>query len=135
MNTKRWPTKIGWFVSKPPHPGVVYDRNGTILARNRPSFEIALVPEFLPEDDDTTEWDEEALEIEKVMGILRADTDQAVALRMAEIMFKKLGYDDFTRTVQKAGVDLQFRGSAGVCCARTRRRPPHQSRAAESVLP
>ena len=32
--------------------GVVYDRNGTILVRNQPSFEIALVPEFLPLDDD-----------------------------------------------------------------------------------
>lgn len=47
--------------------GVVYDRNGTILVRNRPSFEIALVPEFLPTDDEEIEGDEEAQEIERVL--------------------------------------------------------------------
>ena len=50
--------------------GVVYDSNGTILVRNRPSFEIALVPEFLPTDDEETEMDEEAQEIERVLLIL-----------------------------------------------------------------
>ncbi len=88
--------------------GVVYDRNGTILVRNRPSFEIALVPEFLPPDDEDTETDEEAQEIERVLMILSADKDQDVALRIGEMMFKKLGYDDFTRTVQKAGVELKL---------------------------
>ena len=40
---------------------------------------------------------------------MRADgSDIDVALRMAELMFKKLGYDDFTRTVQKAGVEVKF---------------------------
>jgi hypothetical protein len=70
--------------------------------RNRPSFEVALVPEDLPFDDpDTEEVDEEAIEIEKVLRILRADSDRDVALRMAEILFIKLGYNDFVRTVQK----------------------------------
>ena len=92
-----------------PPRGVVYDRNGTILVRNQPSFQMALVPEDLPADDlDTENVDEEAQEIEKVLRILRADTDNAVALRIAELMFKKLGYEDFTRTVQKAGVQLTF---------------------------
>jgi len=88
--------------------GVVYDRNGTILVRNRPSFEVALVPEFLPEDLEETDLDEESQEIDKVLRILRADTDKDVALRIAELMFKKLGYDDFTRTVQKAGVEIKL---------------------------
>jgi penicillin-binding protein 2 len=88
--------------------GVIYDRNGTILVRNQPSFEIALVPEFLPLDDDTTDMDEEAQEIERVLGILAADTDKDVALRIGEMMFKKLGYDDFTRTVQKADVEIKL---------------------------
>jgi cell division protein FtsI/penicillin-binding protein 2 len=88
--------------------GVIYDRNGTILVRNRPSFEIALVPEFLPPDDEETESDEEAQEIERVLLILGADSDKDVALRIGEMMFKKLGYDDFTRTVQKADVELQL---------------------------
>jgi penicillin-binding protein 2 len=35
--------------------GVIYDSSGTILVRNRPSFEVALVPEDLPFDDPDTE--------------------------------------------------------------------------------
>jgi penicillin-binding protein 2 len=88
--------------------GVVYDRNGTILVRNQPSFEIALVPALLPFDEEATEVDEEAQEIERVLLILGADTDKDIALRIGEMMFKKLGYDDFTRTVQRAGVELQL---------------------------
>lgn len=89
--------------------GVIYDRNGTILVRNRPSFEIAIIPEFLPQDDpDTKDVDEEAQEIEKVLRILRADSDKDVALRIAEGMFKKLGYEDFTRAVKSSGVSLKL---------------------------
>ena len=89
--------------------GIIYDRNGTILVRNRPSFEVALVPEDLPTDDiDTEDVDEEAIEIEKVLRILRADSDPDVALRMANILFNKLGYDDFVRTVQRVNVPISF---------------------------
>ena len=89
--------------------GVIYDSSGTILVRNRPSFEVALVPEDLPFDEpDTEEVDEEAIEIEKVLRILRADLDRDVALRMAEILFIKLGYEDFVRTVQRANVPITF---------------------------
>jgi penicillin-binding protein 2 len=88
--------------------GVVYDRNGTILVRNQPSFEIALIPEYLSVDDTETDVDEEAQEIERVLLILGADKDKDVALRIGEVMFKKLGYDDFTRTVQKANVEIQL---------------------------
>ena len=89
--------------------GVIYDRNDTILVRNRPGFEIAVVPADLTQDDIETEGvDEEALEIERVLRVLRADSDSDVALRIGEIMFRKLGYRDFSRTVQKAGVQLTF---------------------------
>jgi penicillin-binding protein 2 len=88
--------------------GVIYDRNGTILMRNQPSFEIALVPQFLPFDDTETEVDEEAQEIERVLLIVGADRDKDVALRIGEMMFKKLGYDDFTRTVQRANVEINL---------------------------
>ena len=40
--------------------------------------------------------------------ILGADKDKDVALRIGEMMFKKLGYDDFTRTVQKADVEIKL---------------------------
>ena len=96
-------------VETPAARGIVYDRNGTILVRNRPSFEVALVPEDLPFDDlETVIIDEEMQEIEKVLRILRADTDLDVALRIAQILFNKLGYEDYIRTVRKAGVELTF---------------------------
>ena len=89
--------------------GVIYDRNDTILVRNRPSFEIAVVPADLTQDDIETEAvDEEAQEIELVLRMLRADSDTDVALRIGEIMFRKLGYSDYTRTVQNAGVPITF---------------------------
>ena len=38
-------------IETPATRGIVYDRNDTILVRNRPSFEVALVPDDLPFDD------------------------------------------------------------------------------------
>lgn len=88
--------------------GVIYDRNGTILVRNRPSFEVALVPEDIPFDDPETPEDEEAAEIEKVLRVLRADTDPTIALRIAELMFRRMGRADYARAVEGAGVQLNY---------------------------
>lgn len=88
--------------------GVVYDRVGTILTRNRPSFEVALVPEDIPADDPDTEIDEEAQEIGRVLRLLRADSEPNVALRVAELMFRRLGRADFQKTVERVGVVLTF---------------------------
>lgn len=88
--------------------GVIYDKRGTILARNRPSFEIALVPQDVPEDNPDTPVDEEAREIERVLRLLQADTNQEVALRVGEIMFRRLGRADFQKTVEGVGVPLTF---------------------------
>jgi penicillin-binding protein 2 len=94
--------------------GVVYDKQGTILTRNRPSFEVALVPGDIPEDDLETDVDEEAQEIERVLRLLRADSNTDVALRMGEIMFRRLGRVDFQETVEAVGVDLNFIQVPGV---------------------
>ncbi len=89
--------------------GIIYDKRQTILTRNRPSFEVALVPEDLPEDDpETEEVDEEAQAIENVLRMVRADRNPDVALRVGEIMFRKLGRVDFQETVESAGVELSF---------------------------
>jgi penicillin-binding protein 2 len=94
-------------VELPPR-GVIYDSNRTILARNRPSFEIALVPEDLPFDDPETPADERLAEIIKVLDVIQADTDREVALRMAELMFRRLGRVDYARAVESAGIELSF---------------------------
>lgn len=88
--------------------GVIYDRTGNILTRNRPSFEVGIVPEDLPVNDLDTEQDEEALEIAKVLRLVGAETDEEVALRIAELMFRRLGRVDFASTVGQAGVDLEY---------------------------
>ena len=88
--------------------GVMYDRTGEILTRNRPSFEIGLVPDDLPFDDPDTEPDEEAVAIAEILHTIGVDENEAVALRMAEIMFLKLGRADFSRTVAAAGVKLEY---------------------------
>lgn len=88
--------------------GVIYDREGRILVRNQPSFEIAIVPEDLPFDDPATEIDEEEVEITKVLQTIGADTSTEVALSIAELMFRRLGRGDFADAVENAGVELQY---------------------------
>ncbi len=88
--------------------GVIYDRNGIILARNKPSFEVALVPDDLSFDDPATEQDERVLEIEAVLQAMRADTNPDVALRIAELMFRRLGRQDYADAVQATGIELSF---------------------------
>ncbi len=39
-------------VDVPAPRGVIYDRNGEILARNRPSFTVVIVPGDIPEDEE-----------------------------------------------------------------------------------
>lgn len=94
--------------------GVIYDFRGSILARNRPSFEIALVPEDIPEDDTSTPENEESDEIERILRLLRVDTNEELALRVADIMFRQLGRADFQEAVEAVGVPLQFVSVPGV---------------------
>jgi penicillin-binding protein 2 len=96
------------LVEIPAPRGVMYDKTGQILTRNRPSFEISLVPDETPTDDPDTEVDEEAAEIEKVLRLIGADTDEEVAIRIGELMFRKLGRVDFAETVEDVGVTLDY---------------------------
>ncbi|MCE7988939.1 MAG: penicillin-binding protein 2 [Caldilinea sp. CFX5] len=96
------------LVEIPAQRGVIYDSNNQILARNRPSFEVALIPEHIADDDLTTPVDEEALAIENVLRVLRADSDPNIALRIAELMFRRLGRQDYGDAVEGAGVKLNY---------------------------
>ncbi len=89
--------------------GVIYDRNGEILARNRPSFVIAFIPADLPYDDLSTEVDERRIALERLLAVLEAHTDPEMAIRIAEVMFLHLGREDFRNTVESAGFSLSFR--------------------------
>jgi penicillin-binding protein 2 len=94
-------------VELPPR-GVIYDREGTIVARNKPSFEIALVPEDLPVDDQETATNERLVAIERILHVLKADSDHEIALRIAESMFRRLGRVDYARAVEGAGIELNY---------------------------
>lgn len=96
------------LIELPAKRGVIYDRTGTILARNRPSFEVAVVPEDIISDDLETPEDEEAIEIERILQVLRADTNTDIALRIAELMFRRMGRGDYARAVEDAGVKLNY---------------------------
>lgn len=96
------------LVEMPAKRGVIYDSNNQILARNRPSFEVVLIPEYIVNDDLTTSEDEEALAIENVLRVLRADSDPNIALRIAELMFRRLGRSDYAGAVERAGVKLNY---------------------------
>ena len=89
--------------------GVIYDSNGEILARNRPSFVIAVVPADLPTDDLITAVDEQRIALEQLLAMLRADTDPEMALNIARGMFLHLGRSDFADVVKNAGIDLSYR--------------------------
>ena len=89
--------------------GVIYDRNGEILARNRPSFVIAVIPADLPPDDIATEFNEQRIALERLLAVLEADSDREMAIRIAEVMFLHLGREDFKNTVESTGLTLSFR--------------------------
>lgn len=89
--------------------GVIYDRNGEILARNRPSFVIAIIPADLPPDDLSTEIDEQRIALEKLLAVLEANSDPEMAIRIAEVMFLHLGREDFSNTVESTGIEVSFR--------------------------
>ena len=96
-------------IDTPAPRGVIYDRNGEILARNRPSFVIAVIPADLPPDDIATEFNEQRIALERLLAVLEADSDREMAIRIAEVMFLHLGREDFRNTVESAGITLSFR--------------------------
>ena len=93
----------------PTDRGVIYDAQGEILAQNRPTFEIALIPEQIPEDNEETPGvDEEAVRLLEILDVLGVERDPELAVRISEIMFQDLGYSDYISTTQAAGIDLEF---------------------------
>ena len=96
-------------IDTPAPRGVIYDRNGEILARNRPSFVIAVIPADLPPDDIATEFNEQRIALERLLAVLEADSDREMAIRIAEVMFLHLGREDFRNTVESTGLTLSFR--------------------------
>lgn len=88
--------------------GVMYDREGRILVRNRPTFEVGIVPDDLPYNNPATDIDEESEEIRRVLEALGAGEDPDIDLRIAEVMFRRLGRLDYAETVSRVGIEVNY---------------------------
>jgi len=77
--------------------GLIFDRNGELLARNRPSYQLAIVPEELPDDDLDTEADEEYEAILQILGSLGPNLDRSAVLDMQRNLHRNLGWLDYRR--------------------------------------
>ena len=75
--------------------GLIFDRNGELLARNRPSYQLAIVPEELPDDDLDTEADEEYEAILHILESLGPNLDRDAVLDMQRNLHQSLGWFDY----------------------------------------
>jgi penicillin-binding protein 2 len=78
----------------PPLRGIIYDRNGNILAANTPAFVVSVIPTDLPRD-------REAEVLQRLAGILAMDVEP---IRQAVQQGRSEG-DAFTPVVVRRGVD------------------------------
>lgn len=79
----------------PASRGLIFDRNGELLARNRPSYQLAIVPEELPDDDLETEADEEYEAILQILESLGPNLDRDAVLDMQRNLNQSLGWFDY----------------------------------------
>lgn len=79
----------------PASRGLIFDRNGELLARNRPSYQLAVVPEELPDDDLDTEADEEYEAILQILESLGPNLDRDAVLDMQRNLNQSLGWFDY----------------------------------------
>ena len=75
--------------------GLIFDRNGELLARNRPSYQLAIVPEELPDDDPDTKVDEEYEAILRILESLGPNLDREAVLGMQRNLHRSLGWRDY----------------------------------------
>lgn len=95
--------------SIPAPRGLIFDRNGTLLARNRPSYQLAVVPGDLPDDRvETGDVDEEYEAIVDILTAMDIDKDRDATVRMQTAFFRQLGYFDFLRALRRVDAPVSF---------------------------
>lgn len=86
--------------------GVVYDATGQVLVQNKPTFQVSIIPEFIPFDDEfTLDVDEERQAIQNILEAMRVHERDDVAIRLSELMFLRLGRQDYTNAVEETESD------------------------------
>ncbi len=95
-------------ISVPAARGIVYDINGTPLVRNIPSFDVTVVPAYLPEDEDE---DEREVVLKRLARLLRmpytmagASTSDDESVRGVLEIVDEAGYI-YRPVMVKRGVD------------------------------
>ncbi|MFZ2489503.1 MAG: penicillin-binding protein 2 [Anaerolineae bacterium] len=92
------------LVEVPGQRGVMYDRNGELLMRNRPSFDIVIIPSNLPDDDDAMvkvieELDALINESQANLPVRQVetgtDTDQATTVSSSSVAINQQGEPQF----------------------------------------
>lgn len=91
-------------IELPAPRGLIFDRNGELLARNRPSYQLAIVPEALPDNDPDTAVDEEYEAILRILESLGPNLDRETVLDMQRNLHRSLGWQDYGRILEEAKV-------------------------------
>ena len=91
-------------IELPAPRGLIFDRNGELLARNRPSYQLAIVPEELPDNDPDTAVDEEYEAILRILESLGPNLDRETVLDMQRNLYRSLGWQDYGRILEEAEV-------------------------------
>ena len=96
-------------ITIPAPRGLIFDRNGTLLARNRPSYQLAIVPGELPDDlFETDGVDEEYAAIVDILTAMNVENDRDATVRIQTTFFRQLGYFDFLRALRRVDAPVSF---------------------------
>ena len=96
-------------ISIPAPRGLVFDRNGTLLARNRPSYQLTIVPGELPDDNvDTDEIDEEYEAILDILTAMDIGSDRDAVVRIQTTFFRHLQAHDYLKALRRVNAPVSF---------------------------
>ncbi len=95
-------------ITIPAPRGLIFDRNGTLLARNRPSYQLAIVPSELTDDDVDTEIDEEFEAIVEILAAMKIESDRDATVRIQTAFFQQFGYSDYLKALQRVNAPVSF---------------------------
>ncbi len=96
-------------VEIPAPRGLIFDRNGVLLARNRSSYHLGIVPVDLPDNDaDTEEVDEEFEAIMDILLVAGVHEQRDQILEIQRTMFRALGYRDYLSVLNKADIPVSL---------------------------
>jgi penicillin-binding protein 2 len=91
--------------------GIMYDRNGELLVRNRPTYNVVVIPAYLPEDATA-----EAKIFARLSELLNLPitTQTEAALGPANGYFQAIGHHQFNRQLQRQIINPRSRQYARV---------------------